>query len=207
MGNKKLDLKEGLEKRSHLLLYEWAIHYMEMKIRMIDAELSDIHQRPIMMKMEHRIKSVDSIQKKLQRKGYEINYQSAVEHLNDIVGVRVICLYTDDVYRIGECIKEQKDLKLVKEKDYIKKPKKSGYQSYHLILDVPYTYKNRQGYQRAEVQVRTVAMDFWAGVDNQMCYKKSGEKSNQAENELKNYSGIISKIDREMLLLRRKMEA
>ena len=99
------------------------------------------------------------------------------------------------------------DFHLIKEKDYIKYPKKSGYQSLHLIFDVPLIYKETEEFQRVEIQIRTVAMDFWAGVDNQICYKKSPEKMKKAETELKNYSNVISTMDRQMLELRKKVES
>ena len=103
-------------------------------------------------------------------------------------------------------LRQQEDIILVKEKDYIKNPKKSGYQSLHLIMDIPLTYKEIKEPQRVEIQIRTVAMDFWAGVDNQICYKKSPREMKKAEEELKNYSDVISKIDQQMMELRKKVE-
>ena len=103
-------------------------------------------------------------------------------------------------------MKEQKDFTLIKEKDYIKTPKKSGYQSLHLIFEVPLIYKDMREAQRVEIQIRTVAMDFWAGVDNQICYKKDPAKLKTAELALKNYSSEISRIDKQMLELRKNVE-
>ena len=157
--------------------------------------MSTEYKRGVMQKIEHRIKKEESIERKLMKKGYEVSFENALEKLNDIVGVRLVCLYSDDVYQIAELLKRQKDFTLIKEKDYIKNPKKSGYQSYHLIMEVPVIYKEEVMPQRVEIQLRTVAMDYWAGVDNQICYKKSPQDVRKAEEELKNYSNIISKMD------------
>lgn len=159
-----------------------------------------------MQKVEHRIKKADSISRKLIKKGHAPTFENAVRTLNDIVGIRVVCLYSDDVYKIAELLKQQKDFTLVNEKDYIKHPKKSGYQSLHLIMDVPLVFYDTTEYQRVEIQIRTVAMDFWAGVDNHICYKKSPEDIKKAEKDLKMYSSVISNIDRQMLNLRKKVE-
>lgn len=164
------------------------------------------HGRKVMQNVEHRIKTAESIARKLIKKGYKVSYENAAAKLNDIVGIRVICLYRDDVYKIAEQLKRQKDFILMKEKDYIKNPKKSGYQSFHLIFDVPLSYGDTTELHRTEIQIRTVAMDFWAGVDNHICYKKSPEEIKKAEKDLKTCSAIISDMDRQMLALRKKAE-
>ncbi len=195
-------LNQKLSNPKFLLKKEWLIQNVEFKLKMIDLELSEKYQRTVMQKVEHRIKKPESIARKLVKKGYKVSF----EKLNDIVGIRVVCLYSDDVYKIAELMKKQKDFTLIKEKDYIKNPKKSGYQSLHLIMDVPLTYQTTTECQRVELQIRTVAMDFWAGVDNHICYKKKPEEMRKAEEDLKNYSAVISKIDEQMLELRKKVE-
>lgn len=199
-------LSQKLSEPEFLLKKNWAVQNVEFKLKMIDLELSEKYKRTVMQKVEHRIKKADSIARKLIKKGYEVTFDNAVDKLNDIAGIRIVCLYSDDVYQIAELLKQQKDFKLIKEKDYIKNPKKSGYQSLHLIMDIPLIYKDCSEQQRVEIQIRTVAMDFWAGVDNQICYKKSPEEMKKAEEELKNYSNVISKMDRQMLELRKKVE-
>ncbi len=195
-------LNQKLSNPKFLLKKEWLIQNVEFKLKMIDLELSEKYQRTVMQKVEHRIKKPESIARKLVKKGYKVSSAK----LNDIVGIRVVCLYSDDVYKIAELMKKQKDFTLIKEKDYIKNPKKSGYQSLHLIMDVPLTYQTTTECQRVELQIRTVAMDFWAGVDNHICYKKKPEEMRKAEEDLKNYSAVISKIDEQMLELRKKVE-
>ncbi len=199
-------LNQKLSNPKFLLKKEWLIQNVEFKLKMIDLELSEKYQRTVMQKVEHRIKKPESIARKLVKKGYKVSFENASAKLNDIVGIRVVCLYSDDVYKIAELMKKQKDFTLIKEKDYIKNPKKSGYQSLHLIMDVPLTYQTTTECQRVELQIRTVAMDFWAGVDNHICYKKTPEEMRKAEEDLKNYSAVISKIDEQMLELRKKVE-
>ena len=199
-------LNQKLSNPKFLLKKEWLIQNVEFKLKMIDLELSEKYQRTVMQKVEHRIKKPESIARKLVKKGYKVSFENASAKLNDIVGIRVVCLYSDDVYKIAELMKKQKDFTLIKGKDYIKNPKKSGYQSLHLIMDVPLTYQTTTECQRVELQIRTVAMDFWAGVDNHICYKKKPEEMRKAEEDLKNYSAVISKIDEQMLELRKKVE-
>ena len=153
-------LNQKLSNPKFLLKKEWLIQNVEFKLKMIDLELSEKYQRTVMQKVEHRIKKPESIARKLVKKGYKVSFENASAKLNDIVGIRVVCLYSDDVYKIAELMKKQKDFTLIKEKDYIKNPKKSGYQSLHLIMDVPLTYQTTTECQRVELQIRTVAMDF-----------------------------------------------
>lgn len=199
-------ISDQMSNPEFILKKDWAILYVEFKLKMIEHELSGKYKRGVMQKVEHRIKKADSIARKLTKKGLKSTFENAAVRLNDIVGLRVVCLYSDDVYKIAELLKAQTDFVLVKEKDYIKNPKKSGYQSLHLIMDVPLTYRDVTEYQRVEIQIRTVAMDFWAGVDNHICYKKNTEDIKKAEEDLKTYSAIISKMDEQMLELRKKVE-
>ena len=199
-------LNKRLSEPEFLLKKNWVISNVEFKLKMIDLELSTKHKRTIMQKVEHRMKKPESIARKLIKKEYKPTFENSITKLNDIVGIRIVCLYSDDVYKIAELLRQQEDFILVKEKDYIKNPKKSGYQSLHLIMDIPLTYKEIKEPQRVEIQIRTVAMDFWAGVDNQICYKKSPREMKKAEEELKNYSDVISKIDQQMMELRKKVE-
>ena len=199
-------LKQKLSDPEFLLKKYWIVQNIEFKLQMIELELSAKHNRTMIQKVEHRIKNAESIARKLVKKGFKITFENADKMLNDIIGIRVVCLYRDDIYRIADLLKQQKDFTLIKEKDYITNPKKSGYQSLHLIFDIPLVYKEAEELQRVEIQLRTVAMDFWAGVDNQICYKKNPAKMKTAELALKNYSTEISKMDKQMLELRRNAE-
>ena len=199
-------LNQQLTEPEFLIKKDWVIANIKYKLKLIDLNLSDTYNRKIMQKVEYRVKKADSIARKLIKKGYPATFENAKNKLNDIIGIRVVCLYSDDVYKISDRLKLQKDFTLIKEKDYIKTPKKSGYQSLHLILDIPVICDQTTEYQRVEIQIRTVAMDFWAGVDNHICYKKNPDEIKRAEADLKNYSAVISNMDKQMLNLRKKVE-
>lgn len=198
------NLKEKIEAPMRQLTYQYAIDVVLAKLRLIDAQLSGKSNRPLVRTFSSRIKTTDSIVKKLIRKGREVSYQTAVDTLNDIAGVRVVCYFFDDIYRIAEQVRRQKDIKILKEKDYAKKPKKSGYQSLHLIVEVPVAYKTQN--VRVEIQIRSVAMDYWAELDTQMCYKKDAGQLEAVEKATREYADVIAGVDKKMLELRKKIQ-
>ena len=200
------NLKEKIEAPMRQLTYQYAIDVVLAKLRLIDAQLSGKSNRPLVRTFSSRIKTTDSIVKKLIRKGREVSYQTAVDTLNDIAGVRVVCYFFDDIYRIAEQVRRQKDIKILKEKDYAKKPKKSGYQSLHLIVEVPVVYGDKTQNVRVEIQIRSVAMDYWAELDTQMCYKKDAGALENVEKQIKAYSDVIAGVDNQMLELRKSIE-
>ena len=179
---------------------------VQAKLKMINADLTEQFGRQVIRTMTGRIKQTDSIAKKLMRKGREVTFQAAVDTLNDIAGIRVVCFFCDDIYRVADYVKKQKDITLLKEKDYVKNPKKSGYQSIHLIVGVPVTYLEKTKEIRVEIQIRSFAMDYWAELDNQMCYKKNAGQIENVERATKDYSDVIAKVDNQMLELRRQIE-
>lgn len=200
------NLKEKIEAPMRQLTYQYAIDVVLAKLRLIDVQLSGKSNRPLVRTFSSRIKTTDSIVKKLIRKGREVSYQTAVDTLNDIAGVRVVCYFFDDIYRIAEQVRRQKDIKILKEKDYAKKPKKSGYQSLHLIVEVPVVYGDKTQNVRVEIQIRSVAMDYWAELDTQMCYKKDAGQLEAVEKATKEYADVIAGVDKKMLELRKKIQ-
>lgn len=200
------NLKEKIEAPMRQLTYQYAIDVVLAKLRLIDAQLSGKSNRPLVRTFSSRIKTIDSIVKKLIRKGREVSYQTAVDTLNDIAGVRVVCYFFDDIYRIAEQVRRQKDIKILKEKDYAKKPKKSGYQSLHLIVEVPVVYGDKTQNVRVEIQIRSVAMDYWAELDTQMCYKKDAGQLEAVEKATREYADVIAGVDKKMLELRKKIQ-
>lgn len=200
------NLKEKIEAPMRQLTYQYAIDVVLAKLRLIDAQLSGKSNRPLVRTFSSRIKATDSIVKKLIRKGREVSYQAAVDTLNDIAGVRVVCYFFDDIYRIAEQVRRQKDIKILKEKDYAKKPKKSGYQSLHLIVEVPVVYGDKTQNVRVEIQIRSVAMDYWAELDTQMCYKKDAGQLEAVEKATREYADVIAGVDKKMLELRKKIQ-
>lgn len=205
-GKKALALKAYLADAGTVLRNEYAISLLMFKLKMINIELEQKYARAVVRNIDSRIKSYDSILKKLQRKGYDISCAAAVEKLNDIAGIRAVCFFVDDVYEIAELLKQQGDLKLLKIKDYIKEPKKNGYRSLHLIMQVPFFEEEKCTYIKIEVQLRTAIMDSWAELDNQLCYKKDFLNTEQAEEELREYSALVVKMDKQMLHLRRQIK-
>ena len=202
----KNKLTEKIEAPMVQATYQYVIDVMLARLHMIDADLTEKNNRPLVRNFSSRIKKPDSIIKKLERKGREVTFKSATETLNDIAGVRVVCFFSDDILQIADAVKKQKDFKIIKEKDYIKRPKKSGYQSLHLIVEVPVTYLDSSKGVRVEIQIRSVAMDYWAELDAQMCYKKEAGQLEAVEKATKQYSEVIAGVDQKMLELRKKIQ-
>ena len=151
--------------------------------------------------MERRLKSPESIEEKLIRYGKEVSISSAKENIFDIAGIRVVCNFIDDVYAMADMMLEQNDVRLIMKKDYIESPKPNGYRSLHLVIAVPVFLLNGCEYVPVEVQIRTVAMDFWASLEHQLRYKKEKELSPQVHQELKACAEASAILDKRMQLL------
>lgn len=184
-----------------------AISILTAKIEIANAELFLKLGREVLVHTNGRVKSMDSILEKCRKKGYTPTYENALEKMNDIIGVRAVCSFVDDVYRMAEVLCSHKDLKLVRRKDYIKNPKSSGYRSLHLIVEIPVYFQQELQWVRAEIQLRTPAMDFWAGVDHQLRYKKGKKEAVLIGEELKEYSLAVAGLDRKMMELRKRIDA
>lgn len=152
-------------------LYQSATREISTKLEILDDEFKFIHRRNPIHNMQSRIKSIESIFEKLNRKGLEISIEAAKEHLTDIAGIRVVCYYIEDIYKIAEMLKNQDDIILIRETDYIKEPKPNGYRSLHLVVKVPVFFSDRKEIVPVEIQIRTMAMDFWASLEHQLRYK------------------------------------
>lgn len=147
--------------------------------------------------LQSRIKKKKSIEEKLRRLGFTDSIGNARNELQDIAGTRVICYFVDDIYNMVNILKRQSDLVLIKEKDYILSPKPNGYRSYHLVLGVPVYCLDTMEYFPVEIQLRTMAMDFWANMEHRVCYKKQPENRERLEREFCRYAGILEEIERE----------
>lgn len=141
------------------------------------------------------------------RKNLEPEFSQAKEKLNDLIGIRIVCLFLDDVYEIAEMLKKQKDIKVIKEKDYIVKPKKNGYMSLHLIVEIPVCMGDKVEMKKVEIQIRTTAMDFWSVLEYQLLYKKNVKGADKVGKELKSYSDEIAALDQKMLKLKNRIES
>lgn len=185
--------------------YQGGIREICTKLEILDDEFNLREKRNPIHHMESRIKSPQSIISKLRRKGLPLTVQSAMENLSDIAGVRVICSYIDDIYIIAELLTSQSDVTLIKTRDYIKQPKENGYRSLHLILSVPVFLKEGTEDVVVEVQIRTIAMDFWASLEHSLRYKDPVNITEALSLELKTVAEKISTLDREMQAIRNKV--
>ena len=187
-------------------LYENAMHKVEKQVNSINDDYREIYKEDLINHVVSRIKSPDSIVKKMKRKGYELTYQSLVENVQDIAGVRIICPFKTNVFDVIDIIKGYDNFRVIKEKDYISKPKKTGYSSYHMIVEVPVEVDEIQVYATVEIQLRTMAMDFWATLEHELKYKSAGELSPKVSKDLVTYAKIINKIDNRLLKIHNKRQ-
>ena len=153
------------------LIYNAALKQVQTKMEILNEEFQRVHKYNPIEHIKARIKSSESIVKKLKRYGYESTIENMINYVNDIAGIRIICSFTSDIYRIADMVANQKDIKVLSIKDYITYPKASGYKSYHMLLSVPVYLSDRIEETKVEMQIRTVAMDFWASLEHKMHYK------------------------------------
>lgn len=183
-----------------------AISLMLTKLNIINTFLLMKYNRTIIQMKIGRVKGYDSVCKKLSKKGLELDRETALEKINDLIGVRAICSYVDDIYRVADLLEKQKDIRIVKVKDYIKQPKKSGYQSLHMILDVAIAFQQETQWIRVELQLRTAAMDYWANLDHQLRYKRGEKGTDMIDEELQQCAAVITQLDQKMLEVRKKID-
>ena len=180
-------------------LYDSAVRQIKLKLEILNNEFNVLYARNPIHHIESRLKSPDSIIAKLVKKGYPVTIESAKKNINDIAGVRVVCHYIDDVYSVAEMLARQTDLEIVKKQDYIQTPNYNGYRSLHLDIKVPVFLSDRTEYVIAEVQIRTIAMDFWASLEHDVRYKADKSKLPEGINEeMLLCSNKIAEIDEQM---------
>lgn len=208
----KTELERRSELRKKLINSEFSIKgecvisLLLTKLHIIDTMLIMELGRTVIQMKASRMKSVDSVCKKLQKKNLEITFENAVERINDLIGIRAICSYVDDIYRVAELIEKQKDIRVVKRKDYIKEPKKSGYQSLHLILETAIAFHGETQWIKFELQLRTAAMDYWAKLDHQLRYKRGRKGAIEIDEELRDCANVIAQLDKRMIEIRKKID-
>ena len=184
-----------------MLLYNSALKEMGTKIEILNDEFQHVHQYNPIEYVKTRLKSPESIVKKLKRYGYEDSIQNMIEYCNDIAGVRIVCSFTSDIYRLADMIGRQSDITVLSIKDYIKNPKPSGYKSYHMIVTIPIFLSDRMVDTKVEIQIRTIAMDFWASLEHKIYYKFEGHAPAYISHDLQECSKIVSELDEKMLML------
>ncbi len=179
-------------------LYESAIEVVKTYLNILDSEFNIKFQRNPIHNIESRLKSADSIIGKLRKKGLAISPETARKNLLDIAGIRVTCYYISDIYVLAEMLTHRDDFIIIKQKDYIKNPKPSGYRSYHLIINVPVHLSTKKTYAPVEIQIRTIAMDFWASLEHQLKYKPSAMITPEISEELRQCAERIAETDLQM---------
>lgn len=197
------DVFERLEEFNHLMIkYHAVIREVTTKLEILNDELSHSKQRNPIETISFRIKKPMSIAQKLRRKGAPVTVDSISRTLNDVAGIRVICSFVDDIYAVAEMLTRQDDVRLIEKKDYIQNPKPNGYRSLHLVLEVPVFFSTHKEPMRVEVQIRTVAMDFWASLEHQIRYKNHTPETRRIAGELKECADVIAQTDLRMQALR-----
>ena len=187
--------------------YQSAIKEVTTKLEILKSDFQFHQHRKGIESIQSRIKKPGSIIGKLNRMGVAMDLDSIQKDLHDIAGVRVICSYIDDIYTVAEKLKQQDDITVITEKDYIKNPKPNGYRSFHMIVEVPVFFMDSKVPMQVEVQLRTVAMDFWAALEHEMKYKKDlSRDSQEIVAELRDCADIIAETDRRMLGIRNRIE-
>ena len=189
-------IESAMQMQQMMMLYESGIREIKTKLDILSDE-SRISGKPSPIDaIKSRIKSPRSIIGKLKRRGFPISLQSMIDNLNDIGGIRVICPFIEDIYTVADMLMRQDDLTLIEKKDYIANPKPNGYRSLHLILEVPIFLAERTQPVRIELQIRTMAMDFWASLEHQLRYKSDVEIPEHMSDDLKKCADVIASPDR-----------
>ena len=187
-------------------LYQSATREISTKLEILDDEFQFIHRRNPIHHMQSRIKSIKSIFEKLNRKELEISMESAKANLHDIAGIRVVCYYIEDIYLIAKMLTQQDDIELIRETDYIKNPKPNGYRSLHLVVKVPVFFSNGKELVPVEIQIRTIAMDFWASLEHQLRYKTIDTIPPSVARELQECADTIADTDLRMQRIYKTIE-
>lgn len=187
--------------------YDCAIREVRTKFEVLNEELSYKAGRNPIESITSRVKKPVSIVGKLKRLGKPVMIEAISEYLNDVAGIRVVCSFIDDIYKVAEMLAGQDDITVLQIKDYIRKPKPNGYRSYHMIVEVPVFFSEGKQMMRVEIQLRTVAMDFWASLEHQMKYKKESADRPEIAAELKSCAETIAATDARMLGIRKRIES
>lgn len=187
--------------------YQSALREVRTKLEILDDEFQMRHSRNPIHHMESRIKSPQSIAQKLRRKGLSVSCEAAMDNLNDIAGIRVVCAYLNDTYTIAGLLTGQDDIELVQTRDYIASPKPNGYRSLHLIVRVPVFLSEGKLLLPVEVQIRTIAMDFWASLEHQLRYKEAAHVPEELNHQLLSAADRIAELDEDMQHIHDQMAA
>ncbi|MEF3302451.1 GTP pyrophosphokinase [Paenibacillus sp. GYB003] len=189
-----------------MMTYKFALQEMETKVEILQEEFHLLHEYNPIEHTKSRLKSPESIVKKMIRKGCDVSFPSMKQHIKDIAGLRITCSFVADIYRIRDMLCNQSDLTLIEEKDYIRNPKPNGYRSLHLLVEVPVHMSDRRENVLVEVQIRTIAMDFWASLEHKIFYKYNRSIPGHLLDELKDAADSATALDRKMERLHKEIQ-
>lgn len=190
-----------------ILVYSSALKEIGTKLEILNDEFQHVHRYNPIEHIKSRIKTSESIVKKLKKHGYESTIDNMIKYVNDIAGIRIICSFTTDIYRIAEMLERQSDINIIYVKDYIKNPKASGYKSYHMIVSIPIYLSEKKVEAKVEIQIRTVAMDFWASLEHKINYKFDANVPEHIKVELYECAQMVSELDAKMLSLNEEVQS
>ncbi len=206
-ADKKRDmLNLAIDYKEMRMMYNCALKEIKTKFDVLNTEFNTMYMRNPIKFINTRLKSTASIGEKLGRLGIKFSIENIVNNLYDVAGIRVICSYVDDIYMLADMLTGQDDIELIKKKDYIANPKPNGYRSMHLIVGVPVFFANNPKKVMVEVQIRTIAMDFWASLEHQLKYKHTVPNESDIVSRLKECADIIADTDDKMLAMRKEIE-
>lgn len=197
----RFSIEEFEKLKELLLIYEWGHRTLLTKLAIIDEDFEHFHADNPIDYIRGRIKAPESIAEKLERLNLDITAENAKNHIMDIAGIRIICSFTRDIYQLVELLRVMPDIKVRSEKDYVQNPKKSGYRSYHLLIEIPVFHSGKTDHVVIEVQIRTEAMNFWATLEHEARYKYQGDIPAHLSNELVVCAGKIAELDHRMFLI------
>lgn len=197
---------EAEEWNQALLLYDAALKEINTKLEILNNEFKLAHQYNPIEHITSRLKSPQSIAKKLRHNEKELTVDNIIKYIHDVAGIRIICSFTSDIYRIADLLAKQGDIKILKIKDYIMQPKENGYTSYHMIITIPVFLSDKTVDTKVEIQIRTIAMDFWASLEHKIYYKFEGKAPEHIRQELKECSDIVGYLDKKMLSLNEQIK-
>ncbi len=204
--NELLYYNEEAEWNRALLLYDAVLKEVTTKLEILNNEFKISKQYNPIEHISSRIKSGESIARKIRRKNLELTVSNIMAYVNDVAGVRIICSFTSDIYHLADAIMKQSDVTVLAIKDYIEKPKPNGYRSYHMIVTIPIFLSNEVVDTKVEIQIRTIAMDFWASLEHKMYYKFYGKAPKSIREELMETANIIAFLDDKMLKINQKIQ-
>ncbi|QKE75564.1 GTP pyrophosphokinase family protein [Arthrobacter citreus] len=189
-----------------LLIYKFALDEINTKIKILNEEFTLTHNHNPIEHVKSRLKKPESIMEKLERKGLELTNDNLEKYINDIAGVRISCSFISDIYMIYELLKQQDDIYIIEVKDYIKKPKSNGYKSFHMIIEIPIFLASETKRVKVEIQIRTVAMDFWASLEHKIFYKYNKKVPKEIIDSLNEASATVNSLDFKMERIRDQVE-